>query len=1559
MNKSSNSNFSLRKLLITALVAAPLATLPAPLWALPSTASSNLSLTSGVSVATSGTNVLNVTATADKQVLTWGAFGSGGSAIGSSDSINYFLPSATSSILNLVTGGAATTIDGTIASNGNVFLLNPAGIVIGATGQINVGGFTASTVPDPLAAFGFTQNGTISLTGTPTAAITVNTGATLQAVGTGNNIKLYGKGVNLGGPVDGSAHTGAINFFGNLTVGSYGGTVAIGGVENSVNVSPIAGAGGNLTVVTGGSSIAGANIVLGGTTTSGVLTVVGNTSFDTTGTSNGNVTSNTGFAAFIASGSGTRVTINAGTGTSGGSVAIGNPVGASGSSSLAGLAVTAKDVSLVEAGNTTIYASTIAGNLTLTNASNRSFTSSGATSVAGTISVNTVSSLTFTGSGNLTFSALANGTSMVPNAVSITSTGDITVPALGAASGNTGNTLNSLGLTTTGGKITAGAITTVSTQSMVATGDITTGALSGTQLNITSSAGNITFGTVAVASTSSIGAAGNITLNTSLGVTNSGALTINAGGSIMKATAATALNLAGGANTITAASNIDLGTGTVGSTSNGAIALTATAGTITVGDINVTGTANTSLTAGGNISLPALTSAKSLTVNSTGGTLSALAIGNASTISLTAAGAVTLGGAIGNTTGTNTVTVTSTNSTITSSAAIAVNTTATFVAAGDIALDSITARNLNVTSTAGKLTQSAAWTSSTTTLNVFGDITLTNTSNNFANGAGTGATANAQRLTIIGGGGGSNGVQITDADNIVIGGATSVKGNLTLNTTGFVQLGTSVKDSANVYTVNGTDSLFFGGNVTINTGASTNATTNQTNPNSQISGTLNTFASNITILGAVSLTSTGNADMVLGTPTLTATSSYSYGSIAASLGAGKLSVTENTTLNLGNITAASVFANSRNADVVNTGKITATTVTVGAGTIFSGGNVTIANSQNAIGTVVINNAATANVAINGNGAVTVGGGNNIAGNAVNGAANLTNLTVAATGSTGTTVTVDLAASGGGSLSNISVSSPSGASVNIGGTTAPNTAVTLQNVTGGTGGTLTLTAANAVNLGSGIAWGGNVVVTSTGSSAAITDVAPNISIFGSASFTSDGGISITRSGHSIGPVSLVTTGAVNGKSTSITYTEAGTANLNVVTINSTSNASASLGNLTVVSTAGGIVQTGTTGVITANTTYANAASFTAAGAVYLANNGTGANNLAVPVTLTASGNSAIVNASGNKIQLGNVVVNNGSFVADAGAATITQTSGSTMFVFGNTAFKNTGANVITIGNSGNSFGAVSINAGSGNVTLTESGTLNIASIAGTGNFTLTSQNAGIIETANNYSGPYTGATFNAGITPTGASKNIVFNAGAAGISLNSGNDFGANNIKLVTTGNVTLQDGNANTVIASGTNIGGTFTVRNTANGTLKDNGGNVIATGNTLFDVGSGGIQFTGAGNSFGALQFRSGAATYIAEATTFNLAAGTVASGQVTLASNGDIITSGLGTSIFSGATTSLTLAAGGNITITNPIFVQNTLAFQASNGKVDLSALSLLGNLNGKTPTNLGAGTYVPPAP
>jgi len=307
MNNKLNNNFSLRKLLLTALVAGPLATLPAPLWALPDITSANLTTSSGVTTQIVG-STLNVTSP-DKAILTWQAFGSGASGIASTDVINYFLPSATSSVLNTVSGAAATTINGSVISNGNVYVLNKSGIIISPTAQINTGGFYASTVDEPSGFFSI--NGSLSFAGTSTSGILVQgTGATsgtnaatIQAVGPGNNIYLAGNTVN----VDGG------KFFGNVFVrSSAAGNNATFGATGpvSVNLVGVPLAGGGLDVRTNGG-----NAVLSGgagnslTIAPLVSATTGAVSINTTGTAtNGTITQGAG--AVIANTTGSVVSLN-------------------------------------------------------------------------------------------------------------------------------------------------------------------------------------------------------------------------------------------------------------------------------------------------------------------------------------------------------------------------------------------------------------------------------------------------------------------------------------------------------------------------------------------------------------------------------------------------------------------------------------------------------------------------------------------------------------------------------------------------------------------------------------------------------------------------------------------------------------------------------------------------------------------------------------------------------------------------------------------------------------------------------------------------------------------------------------------------------------------------------------------------------------------------------------------------------------------------------------------------------------------------------------------------
>lgn len=84
---------------------------------------------------------LNVTSRSAQAIVNYQSFN-----IGAGESVNFLLPSSVASILNRVTGGQASSILGAIHSNGQVLLVNPAGIHLGSTARVNTGAFLASSL---------------------------------------------------------------------------------------------------------------------------------------------------------------------------------------------------------------------------------------------------------------------------------------------------------------------------------------------------------------------------------------------------------------------------------------------------------------------------------------------------------------------------------------------------------------------------------------------------------------------------------------------------------------------------------------------------------------------------------------------------------------------------------------------------------------------------------------------------------------------------------------------------------------------------------------------------------------------------------------------------------------------------------------------------------------------------------------------------------------------------------------------------------------------------------------------------------------------------------------------------------------------------------------------------------------------------------------------------------------------------------------------------------------------------------------------------------------------
>jgi filamentous hemagglutinin family protein len=69
-------------------------------------------------------------------VINWQGF-----SIAPEETTRFIQPSADSRVLNKVTGADPSQLLGTLQSNGKVFLINPAGVLVGEGAKIDVAGF--------------------------------------------------------------------------------------------------------------------------------------------------------------------------------------------------------------------------------------------------------------------------------------------------------------------------------------------------------------------------------------------------------------------------------------------------------------------------------------------------------------------------------------------------------------------------------------------------------------------------------------------------------------------------------------------------------------------------------------------------------------------------------------------------------------------------------------------------------------------------------------------------------------------------------------------------------------------------------------------------------------------------------------------------------------------------------------------------------------------------------------------------------------------------------------------------------------------------------------------------------------------------------------------------------------------------------------------------------------------------------------------------------------------------------------------------------------------------
>ncbi|MDO8300849.1 filamentous hemagglutinin N-terminal domain-containing protein, partial [Lacisediminimonas sp.] len=98
-------------------------------------------LVAGQAVISQLSNQMTVSQGSDKAIINWNTFN-----IGSAAAVNFQMPSSTSAVLNRVITNNPSSLLGTLTGNGRIWLINPAGIMVGPGATIDVGGFIGSTL---------------------------------------------------------------------------------------------------------------------------------------------------------------------------------------------------------------------------------------------------------------------------------------------------------------------------------------------------------------------------------------------------------------------------------------------------------------------------------------------------------------------------------------------------------------------------------------------------------------------------------------------------------------------------------------------------------------------------------------------------------------------------------------------------------------------------------------------------------------------------------------------------------------------------------------------------------------------------------------------------------------------------------------------------------------------------------------------------------------------------------------------------------------------------------------------------------------------------------------------------------------------------------------------------------------------------------------------------------------------------------------------------------------------------------------------------------------------
>ncbi|WP_457447784.1 two-partner secretion domain-containing protein [Roseateles sp. P5_E4] len=1432
--------------------------------------------------------------------------------------------------LNVVLQAGGDITGSTINTGGGSLAATSSGAGTVALGSVTSAGLTLSSVGGDVVLPTGTVTGNVGVTTSGSGAITqagalAVTGTTGVTTGSGN-ITLTAASNNLQGAV--SLTTTGITQVSNgsghaLTLGTLN-THALTASATAANLNLGSGTvTGNLSATTTGT---------GTITQGGALTVTG-----TTGLSNGsgNIT--------LASGNDLRGLVSV---TTTGNAQLVNGSGKDlslGALSAGGLTVSTSNANL------DLGSGSVGGNLSAATTGTGTLTQSGALTVTGTSALSN-------GSGNITLTS-AND---LQGAVSITSTG---TTQLGNGNGKalTLGTLSTHALTvsTSGANLDLGGGTVTGNLSATTTGSGTltqTGALTVTGTSdLSNGSGNITLasannlqGAVDVTTTGTTqianGSGNALTLGTlstrTLTVSTSGAaLALGSGtvtGALSATTTGTGTLTQGGALTVTGATALGNGSGnitltTAGNDFQGAVSITSTGATQLSnanGNTLTLGTLNT-----GALTVSANHADLVLGSGTVGGNLSATTTNNGT---LTQSGALTVTGTSSLSNGSGDITLTSANDL---QGAVSVTTTGTTqISNGNgkaLTLGTLSVRDLTVNTSGANLGLGSG--------TISGNLGATTT--------GTGAIAQSGVLTVTGTSGLSSG-----SGGITLAAANDLQGAVSLTSTGSSQV------------VNGSGKALTLG--TLNTGALTVSTSNADIDlgSGTVAGTLSaTTTGSGTITQSGALVVTGSSSLANGSGNITLTSGNNLqGAVSVTTtGTTQLSNASGNALTLGPLSTRALTVSTSNANLglgsgTVTGNLSATTT--GTGAITQGGvltvtgttalsngsgNITLTSANNLQGAVGITSTGTTQIA-NGNGnALVLGTLNTHALTVSTSNANLSLGSGAVTGNLSATTTGAGAITQGGALTISGTTALSNGSGNITLTSANNLQGAVSLTTSGTttlgnggGNPLTLgtlntgdltvstTAGGALNLGQG-SINGTLNASSHGGTLSQTG-ALLVSGIATLDATTSGDISLPNTSNQWHGLNLV--------GNSLDLHSGG--DLEILSLTQPANRALTLSagaNLILGPVAS--INTGT-----ADLTLTSGGSFTMGGTLAGHNIDLAAQTgLSLGQNITASGTLKLTTASGDVNQTGGSLLVTGTTTVSAGGSVISlnqptnhfgdvvSLSGGTTGVTDSAALTlgtvNTGD--LTVTSTGN------LGLGQGSVTGTLNATSNGGAITQTGGLTLTGAttlNAGAADiTLNQASNDLQGA-----ITATGGAVSLRsannLNLFALAQQPNKGLELEAGGTLILPAGTSNIDTGTEALTLSSGgvfstfgTLKGGAVTLKGqsatlahditataalavtSTSGVINQTGGRISAAGTSSFDAGSQAITLDAATNQFTGLVSLTGGTTQIRSQGALGL--GSLATGSLQILAGGAL---GFGTGSIGGALSAtssgaVTQAAGG----------------------------------------------------